>query len=409
MILETDLIDKSKEYVESFLEQNLSNEIFYHDLEHTREVVNAVIEIGQASGLTRDQLETVLIAAWFHDTGYFKGKINHEKESKSIAENFLRDQGINEKKISEVGGCIIATKIPQRPTNLMEEVLCDADLYHLSTSEFFRKSELLRKEFSLTGNNEIKDKEWLNTNIKFLKKHNFFTDYAKEKLLPHKKRNLKKLKSIKNELEIENNINEGKSQEDGSVRQDDTSEKKKQEKRPNRGIETLFRITSRNHVDFSSMADNKANIMISINSIMMSIIFSVLFRRFEEYPNLIIPAILLSVVCTTTIIFAILATRPNLTEGVFTKEDILKRRTNLLFFGNFYKMPLADYEWGVRQLMKDRDFLYGSMIRDIYFLGKVLGRKYFLLRISYTIFMYGLIISVISFGVAVFFFPTHTI
>jgi hypothetical protein len=187
------------------------------------------------------------------------------------------------------------------------------------------------------------------------------------------------------------------------------TEKKKLKKRPNRGIETLFRITSRNHVDFSSMADNKANIMISVNSIMLSIIFSVLFRRFEEYPNLIIPAIILSVVCTTTIIFAILATRPNLTEGVFTKEDILKRRTNLLFFGNFHKMPLQDYEWGVKQLMKDRDFLYGSMIRDIYFLGKVLGRKYFLLRISYTIFMYGLIISVISFGVAVFFFPTQTV
>jgi predicted metal-dependent HD superfamily phosphohydrolase len=408
MTVESDLLDKSKEYVESFLEQNLSNEIFYHDLEHTREVVEAATEIGQASGLSKDELETVLIAAWFHDTGYFKGKINHEQESRNIAENFLREQGIGEKKISEVGGCIIATKIPQRPTNLMEEVLCDADLYHLSTSEFFRKSELLRKEFSLTGKNEIEDKEWLKTNIKFLKKHNFFTDYARQKLLPHKKKNLKKLKSTMSELKLEDPNDHGTDKEEGEESIFGT-EKKKLKKRPNRGIETLFRITSRNHVDFSSMADNKANIMISVNSIMLSIIFSVLFRRFEEYPNLIIPAIILSVVCTTTIIFAILATRPNLTEGVFTKEDILKRRTNLLFFGNFHKMPLPDYEWGVRQLMKDRDFLYGSIIRDIYFLGKVLGRKYFLLRISYTIFMYGLIISVISFGVAVFFFPTQTV
>ncbi len=408
MTLETDLLDRSKEYVESFLEQNLSDEIFYHDLEHTHEVVKAADEIGRASGLTDDQLETVLIAAWFHDTGYFKGKINHEKESKNIAEEFLRDQGINEKKVTEVGGCIIATKIPQRPTNLMEEVLCDADLYHLSTSEFFRKSELLRKEFSLTGNNEIKDKEWLKANIKFLKKHTFFTDYAREKLYPHKKKNLKKLKSIKNELKMEHNKDDGSGREE-ELNQGEDSRKKKQKKRPNRGIETLFRVTSRNHVDFSSMADNKANIMISVNAIMMSILFSVLFRRFEEYPNLIIPAIILSVVCTTTVIFAVLATRPNLAEGVFTKEDILKRRTNLLFFGNFHKMPLSDYEWGVKQLMKDRDFLYGSMIRDIYFLGKVLGRKYFLLRISYTIFMFGLILSVIAFGVAVFFFPTNTL
>jgi len=290
----------------------------------------------------------------------------------------------------------------------MEQVLCDADLYHLSTSDFINKSELLRKEFSLTGNDEIKGKVWLKKNIKFLKKHTFFTDYAKENLLPHKKKNLKKLKSIKNNQNVEDNKNpveKGQKGTDQSI----PTKKKKLNKRPNRGIETLFRITSRNHVDFSSMADNKANIMISVNSIMMSILFSVLFRRFEEYPNLIIPAIILSIVCTTTIIFSILATRPNLTTGVFTKEDILKRRTNLLFFGNFHKMPLNDYEWGVRQLMDDRDFLYGSMIRDIYFLGKVLGRKYFFLRISYTIFMFGLIISMISFAVAVFLFPTSTI
>jgi len=408
MALETELLERSKEYVESFLEKNLSNEIFYHDLEHTREVVIAANEIGKESGLTEDQLETVLIAAWFHDTGYYKGKRDHEKESRIIAEEFLREQGINEKKIAEVGGCIIATKIPQRPTNMMEEVLCDADLYHLSTSEFFRKSELLRKEFSLTGSNEIKDKEWLKTNIKFLKKHNFFTDYARDKLYPQKKKNLKKLKSIKKELKMEQTREEAASSEPG-VDAAGSNSKKKQKKRPNRGIETLFRVTSRNHVDFSSMADNKANIMISVNAIMMSIIFSVLFRRFEEYPNLIIPAIILSIVCTTTVIFAVLATRPNLTEGVFTKEDILKRRTNLLFFGNFHKMPLSDYEWGVNQLMKNREFLYGSMIRDIYFLGKVLGRKYFLLRISYTVFMFGLIISVIAFAVAVFFFPAHTL
>lgn len=408
MTLETDLLDKSKEYVESFLEQNLSNEIFYHDLEHTHEVVKAAKEIGKASGLTDDQLETVQIAAWFHDTGYYKGKMDHEKESKNIAEEFLRSQGINEKKIAEVGGCIIATKIPQRPTNLMEEVLCDADLYHLSTSEFFSKSELLRKEFSITESNEIKNKKWLNTNIKFLKTHTFFTQYAKEKLYPHKQNNLKRLKSIKNELKMSKNKNVGTDQ-DEELKSPLAIEKKKQKKKPGRGIETLFRITSRNHVSFSSMADNKAHIMISINSIMLSIVFSILFRRFEDYPNLIIPAIILSIVCTTTIIFAILATRPNLTEGVFTKEDILKRKTNLLFFGNFHKMPLQDYEWGVKQLMKDRDFLYGSMIRDIYFLGKVLGRKYFLLRISYTIFMFGLILSVIAFGVAVFFFPTQTV
>jgi hypothetical protein len=141
----------------------------------------------------------------------------------------------------------------------------------------------------------------------------------------------------------------------------------------------------------------------------MSIVFSVLFNKFATDPNLIPPTIILSIVSTTTIIFAILATRPNLTSGVFTRDDIRKRRTNLLFFGNFYKMPLNDYEWGIKELMNDRDFLYGSMIRDIYYLGKVLGKKYLFLRISYTIFMFGLVISIIAFAIAVFLFPTASI
>lgn len=408
MEFETDLLKKTKIYVESFLKENLSEQIYYHDLEHTKDVVNHVIEIGVASKLSDTELETVLIAAWFHDVGYYKGSDNHEVESKAVAEKFLKAEEVDEQIITNVGSCIVATLIPQRPLNLMEEVLCDADLYHLSTKDFFKKSELLRKEFSIIFHDEIGDGVWIKNSMKFLKNHDFFTDYAKEKLLPLKKENLKKLKILNKDIGKREDKNnrlklKGKKDKSGLAKKNDTKEK------PTRGIETLFRITSRNHVDFSSMADNKANIMISINSIMMSIVFSILFNRFAEFPELILPTIIFSIVCTTTIIFAILATRPNLSEGKFTREDIKKRRTNLLFFGNFYKMPLNDYEWGVRELMDDKDFLYGSMIRDIYFLGKVLGRKYFLLRISYTIFMYGLILSILAFAIAVLVFPTFTI
>jgi predicted metal-dependent HD superfamily phosphohydrolase len=395
MDTESQLLQKSRIYVEEFLKDNLSKGIYYHDLEHTQEVVEAAEEIGFASNLSEEQLETVLIAAWFHDTGYYKGMQDHEVNSKEVAEDFLRKEGVNDKKINDVSGCILATMIPQHPTNIMEEVLCDADLYHVSTKEFFKKSELLRKEFSLVFPDEIQLDEWFKKSIKF----HFFTDYARENLLSAKKENLKKLKVLYKDILVDD------SEGDKSKK----SKKKKDDTKPTRGIETLFRITSRNHVDFSSMADNKANIMISINSIGMSIVFSVLFNKFATDPNLIPPTIILSIVSTATIIFAILATRPNLTAGVFTKEDIVKRRANLLFFGNFYKMPLPDYEWGVKELMNDKDFLYGSMIRDIYFLGKVLGKKYLYLRISYTIFMYGLVLSVIAFAIAVLLFPSTSI
>jgi predicted metal-dependent HD superfamily phosphohydrolase len=403
MEVESELLQKSQKYVETFLKENLSEGIYYHDLEHTQEVVNASQEIGIASDLSEDELETVLIAAWFHDTGYYKGMKDHETLSKDVAVEFLKNEGVDENKITDVAGCILATEVPQHPKNIMEEVLCDADLYHVSTKEFFMKSELLRKEFSLIFPDEIQLDDWFKNSIKFLKNHTFFTDYAREKLMPAKNENLKKLKVLYKDIQFDD-TDEEKTGKPGK------SKKKKQaDNRPTRGIETLFRVTSRNHVDFSSMADNKANIMISINAIMMSIVFSVLFNKFATDPNLIPPTIILTLVSTSTIIFAILATRPNLSAGVFTKDDIKKRKTNLLFFGNFYKMPLGDYEWGMKELMNDKDFLYGSLIRDIYYLGKVLGKKYLYLRISYTIFMYGLVLSIISFAVAVIFFPTTRI
>jgi hypothetical protein len=91
------------------------------------------------------------------------------------------------------------------------------------------------------------------------------------------------------------------------------------------------------------------------------------------------------------------------TSGTFTKADIEQKRANLLFFGNFYRMPLDDFQWGMTQMMNDREYLYGSMVRDIYSLGQVLGRKYRYLRISYNIFMYGIIAAVLAFAGTILF------
>jgi hypothetical protein len=105
-----------------------------------------------------------------------------------------------------------------------------------------------------------------------------------------------------------------------------------------------------------------------------------------------------------TIVIAIIATRPNVSKGKFTRDDIRNKETNLLFFGNFHSMKLSDYEWAMKEMLKDADYLYSSLIRDIYFLGAVLGRKYRLLRICYTIFMFGFVAAVISFVIAELFF-----
>ena len=177
---------------------------------------------------------------------------------------------------------------------------------------------------------------------------------------------------------------------------------KKVEGRPDRGIETMFRLTSRNHLQLSAMADNKANILISVNSIIISIIISGLIKTLDNHQHLIIPTYMILTINVVTIIFAILALRPNVTKGKFTRKDIEEKNTNLLFFGNFHGMKRNDYKWGMVEMMNDSNYLYSSLIDDIYFLGKVLGKKYRFLRFSYNIFMYGIIIAVVAYGIANF-------
>lgn len=393
---ESPLLDQTRKFVVELMTNKLPEQYVYHNLQHTLDVVSAAEEIAIHSNLETEQIEVVMAAAYLHDIGYIKNNEQHEDHSITLSREFLDQLGANKKYIEDVIGCIEATKLPQNPKNLPQQVLCDADLYHLSSGHYFEKAELLRAEFSTIEKEDISESEWLDMSTVFIDNHQYFTDYGKLILGPRKAKILKKIKKRLKVLNGDPTYTEKLEKELAKLRE-------RELKKPTRGIETMYRITSRNHMTLSGMADTKANIMISINSIMLSILVSVLIRKFEEYPNLIVPTLIIVVVCLAAIVFSILATRPNITSGKFTRADIKKKRTNLLFFGNFHRMKLTDYMWGMREMLKDGDYLYGSLTKDIYFLGVVLGKKYRFLRISYTIFMYGFVIAILSFLLAVAF------
>ena len=395
---EKSLLIKVEEFVSQILKNEIPAKFVYHDHYHTSRVVEAAQMIGRESGLSEQEIEYVTIAAWFHDTGYKMGCENHEENSALIAEDFLVGQEYSQEGIDIIKSCILATKMPQEPKNLIEQVLCDSDLHHLACSDYAEMAEKMHKEIEEVKDKEIDGATWNQMNYEFFKDHKFFTDFAKEKFQTIKEQNLDSIKkSIKK-----------KKKESKYVKELEKKVAKLESKvanKPDRGIETMFRTTSKNHLELSAMADNKANIMISVNTIILSVVVSVLIRKLYEYPNLVIPTILLVVVCLTTIVLAILATRPNVSSGVFEDIDVRERKTNLLFFGNFHKMRLDRYEWGMKEMMKDGEYLYGSMIKDIYFLGVVLGKKYKLLRICYTTFMIGFVISIVAFVTAMLMFP----
>jgi hypothetical protein len=286
--------------------------------------------------------------------------------------------------------------MPQHPQTMISKVLCDADLYHLSTKQCEYKSNKLRAEWQMVEHRDMKEEEWLQQNLAFMENHRYKTPYGQEVLQHGKKKNIKKIRKL---LDALPNVQKEDDLEEEVIKLRSKLEKAKAQK-PDRGIETMFRTTSSNHIMLSEMADNKANILITINSIILSVVVSVLVRKLEENPKLMVPTIMLVITCLTTTVFAILATRPNVTSGRFTRDDVKNKRTNLLFFGNFHNMKVNDYEWSMKEMMKDSEYLYGSMIKDIYFLGKVLGRKYRRLRVAYNIFMFGFVVSILSFVVA---------
>lgn len=399
-----ELIGKVHDYVKKLFEENSVPENFYHNFEHTKGVVHAAKRIGKAEGVNDSDIELLLIAAWFHDVGCTDKCKGHEDISKSIANKFLESQNYPKDKIVKVVSMIEATRIPQKPKNILEEIICDADLHHLGTKECKEKGDLLRLELERRMGMIQSDEDWFEFTAEFFRQHNYFTKYAKENYGVQKNINLLKIEKRIKKLKKKNKdikLKEAKLE----IEKQKIASKKDQEKRADRGIETMFRNTMRTHVSFSSMADNKANIMISVNTLVLTIIVSIMVRKLDTNPQLIIPTALLTITCLVALVYAILVTRPKVTTGRFTKEDINRKKANLLFFGNFYNMNLEDFSWGMKQMMNDKDYLYESMTKDFYYLGQVLGTKYKQLRICYTIFMYGVIISVIAYAIAFILYP----
>ncbi|HYG03538.1 MAG TPA: Pycsar system effector family protein [Chryseosolibacter sp.] len=394
--MESDLLNKARLFAESVFKNEAFLNRTFHNIEHTTDVVNAAEEIAVKTGLSDDEKESVLIAAWLHDVGYVEGAEDHEEKAAEKARTLLAENGASPEKIKQVADAIMATRMPQNPKSNVDKVLCDADLFHLAADDCMRKSAKLRSEWKVSGNKEMDDQEWLLSNINFMEGHQYHTSYGQDVLQQRKDKNISDLRA---QLNPESKDNYYRKLEKKLAKLQAKREKENTLK-PDRGIETMFRTTSQNHLMLSQMADNKANILITINSIILSVVVSVLIRKLEENSALIIPTIMLVAVCLATTVFAILATRPNVSSGRFTREDIQNKRTNLLFFGNFHSMKIEDYEWSMKEMMKDADYLYGSLIKDIYYLGIVLGRKYKFLRIAYNIFMFGFVISIISFIVA---------
>lgn len=389
-----ELIEKAKKYVQNCFLNSDSQSLHYHNWEHTIAVYNDSVEICKNSAKISeaDQFK-IELAALFHDVGYTESSHeDHEIKGAEIAQRFLKENQQSEELIEGVKHLILATKLSHTPKNSLEEVIIDADLAHLGKENYLETTfKKLPIELKDCLNKKFSTVEWVESCINFLSSHNYLTSYAREKYGSIKEENIQKLKNKLNDL-IKNKKNKTMENKDKVV-----SPAKKGQKNPLKGVETMFKTSLRNHIDLSSIADKKANTLISVNAIVISIVLSGLFPKMDSNPFLFYPSVTILISSLLTILLAILSTIPHVTSGRVSKEDVENKKGNLLFFGNFHKMKFEDYLWSVKELMESKDYIYSSMTNDLFFLGKVLNRKYTLLRFSYFIFIIGLFVSIFIF------------
>lgn len=387
----SNIIEATDEFVLNLFKDKLPSTFVYHNYTHTKRVYKSINEIIEDSQFNVKDATILRLAALLHDTGYIEKREGHEEESVRIATEFLESQDVEKDIIEGVQNCIMATKFKGTPKGKLEQIIRDADSSHFGKDYFQEASDFLRQELKSQGIRNYSPREWRDENIKVLiEKHQFYSDYALKNWQPVKEENLAKL--MKERKKDSKKLKKEQIKAQMKAKYKDAS--------PERGIQTFYRVALRNHIKLSDIADTKANILLSVNAIIISLILANLFSKFDTNSYLVWPTTVFVLSSAVTMILAVIATRPNVTRGEFTKEDVANKSVNLTFFGNFHKMKLEDYQWAINELLKDRDYVYSSLTKDLYFLGKVLDRKYRILRLTYTIFVIGTIISIIAFGIS---------
>jgi len=394
-----EILKKAKTYITALFEEKLPKQLVYHSFKHTAAVVKEARALGEASLLSEADLEVLTLAAWFHDAGYTEVYDGHEYRSMEMAEQWLTKEGYSTERIAVIKDLIRTTHRDEPAETELQKLLADADMNSMGREDFFANAELLRAEWESTLGKTYSPTEWAESQLDFLLTAKFHSAAAKERYQEQFKENLKEQR--KQLKKVEKKTKKKLAEATGNFAE------------PKRGIETMFRTMYSNHMKLSDMADKKANMMISLNAVLMSVIITYAGAKmgktaavdaiFAKNPILAVPMGILLVTALLSVVTAILCAQPDVTSFKWLKRSpqiATNRRVNLLFFGNFSKLSLDDFQSGMGEIMRQKDALYTNMVTDIYYLGDVLTRKYRLLRLSYTIFMVGLILTALSFGIA---------
>ncbi|WP_116127432.1 Pycsar system effector family protein [Lewinella sp. IMCC34183] len=380
---EQTVLSRARAFVRERFNDDLDPKFLFHNYAYSEEIADKAAELAEAAGLNEEETDRLIVAGLFYPVGYTGGADNFTERSAADLRAFAQKTNYDAGQAPEW-----ITAVPDATSNSPFEVrlIHDAVWNWLGRKRYDRRSDLLQLEREAIEGKHGDPVAFGEHMQDFLLRFNYLTDVGKKEFDGRRRKNVSKQQS--------NNY---------KIQQKEV--KAKTGKNFGRGIDTMYRTAFRNHINLSRIADDKANMMISINTIILSILIAISgagLSFFEELffdsPEFLAPIIILLLSSLTAVIFAVFSARPKVTEYRIKKRKLLEsKEASLLYFGNFLKIEKSDFIRYLSEMKMDQDSLYDDLARDLYDLGQVLHRKYLLLTISYNTFIGGLALAVLTF------------
>lgn len=375
------ILEQAEDHILILYKARANEQTPFHTYERVQDLVKITRKIAGKTDLNDEDGFKASLAASFVYTGFWQSGEQTKDHAFENLETFLK-QVEAESVLEDTRGLMLSIDNDTEDKTATEKVFYDAYYSFLGKKKLInhmemRALELNQKEGKL---NEYRKAFELITN------HKYRTDYAIQKFGKRKAKNSQKLLASIQKEEAKNKKAKRKSRKLG------------------RGIETMYRTMYRNHINLSSIADAKANLIIRVNTIILSIIitlggtgYTFFEQGFFKYSRFTIPVMVFVAGSLAAVIFAILSARPKVTNKEVTKKRLLGKESSILFFGNFTALDKKDFVREMGLFRQNDDRVYDSMSIDVYYLGLVLDKKYKLVTYSYNVFMIGLTLSVVSF------------
>ena len=380
------ILDRARHWVLDLFNDHGDTRLLWHNFARTNQLVQTCARLSATEDLQEEDLAALYLSAWFAYTGWLFDPLDPITASRQLVSQFLKAEHQPDSLNTRIHHLIGVASLDDRPGDLTAQIMWDAAVA-LHYGPDYRDTQALR----MAEDEQVRHKQWdavawRQQEIRLLQQLQCYTLAGKAEFEPAIASNLQSLEK-KEKKEITRTLEEVSAKPVN-----------------NAAIQTYFRSNYRNHIHLSAIADRKAQMLISVNAILISVLISILSysNLAETRTPLLIPITLFLVLGLASLIFSVISARPSVTSRILAEMDDEERRRNLVFFGNFVQVDVDTYEEDMRRLFQQDDELFRAMNRDLYYLGKVLDRKYRLLYLAYNLFLFGFIGAVVSFLVVQF-------